>query len=129
MLPIFALSDAVWSALIILAGIAIKEFFLDRKRAQDAEAVRAAQGKTLQTVVEDVKKIEVATNSMKDKLVAKTEAEALARGGVEERSRADARADAKESETEDHPDKGIRGDIAAVPEKTADEIERREKGG
>lgn len=37
----------------------------------------------------DVHRVEIATNSMKDQLVLKTEAEALARGGIEERQRAD----------------------------------------
>ncbi len=45
----------------------------------------------LQTVARDVHTIELATNSMKDQLIEKTESEALARGGIEERARADIR--------------------------------------
>lgn len=41
----------------------------------------------------DVHRVEIATNSMKDQLVQKTEQEALARGGVQERQRADDRAE------------------------------------
>ncbi len=46
----------------------------------------------LRDVASDVLKIEIATNSMKDQLMAKTESEALARGGIEERARAEIRA-------------------------------------
>lgn len=46
----------------------------------------------VKTVKDNVQKIEVATNSMKDALIISTEKEALARGGVEERARADKRA-------------------------------------
>ena len=62
-----------------------------RRRALAADTTRTAQGKQLETVAADVRKVELATNSMKDQLVQKTEAEALARGGVEERARADQR--------------------------------------
>lgn len=41
--------------------------------------------------VDDIHRVEKATNSMKDALVAKTEEEGVARGGMEERARADAR--------------------------------------
>lgn len=41
----------------------------------------------------DIRKVEIATNSMKDALVAVTGAEAFARGANEERQRADHRAD------------------------------------
>lgn len=43
----------------------------------------------MSNVQTDVRKVELATNSMKDQLVLKTEQEALARGGVQERQRAD----------------------------------------
>jgi hypothetical protein len=42
-------------------------------------------------IKENVQKVEKATNSMKDALVLATEKEALARGGIEERARADAK--------------------------------------
>ncbi len=50
-------------------------------------------------VKDDVQKIEKATNSMKDALVLATEKEALVRGGVEERARADAKLEKKEAQS------------------------------
>jgi hypothetical protein len=102
-----AMSDAVWLAIIGVVAMAVKEYF-DRQRAKDA-AIKTDEVKdTLKTstdkqsakqdvilaqnevVLAKVEEVHLATNSMKDDLVKKTEEEALARGGSEERARADA---------------------------------------
>ncbi len=46
----------------------------------------------LKTMAKELHTVEINTNHMKDQLMAKTESEALARGGVEERARAEIRA-------------------------------------
>lgn len=58
--------------------------------------------------------VQHATNSMKDQLVAKTEAEALARGGVEERQRADVR---EEKANDGTIGSTIKKDVATILEK------------
>lgn len=54
---------------------------------------------TMKSMAKDLRTVELATNSMKDQLVAKTESEALARGGIEERARADIRDKKERGET------------------------------
>lgn len=60
---------------------------------QDATAAR--QDEKLDEVAAKVEEVHRATNSLTDRLVESTAAEALARGGVEERARADKRAESK----------------------------------
>jgi hypothetical protein len=98
---LFAVGDAVWLALFGLIGLVLKEYFDSRRGQRAAQLVEKvktdlqrdtmAQNAKLETVVEKVEEIHKATNSMKDELVRKTEAEALARGGFEERERAEAK--------------------------------------
>lgn len=66
---IIGVSDQVWLALIAILG-QIMLFWMQMRTNSKVEQVH------------------IATNSMKDQLVLKTEQEALARGGVEERNRA-----------------------------------------
>ncbi len=106
--PLLALevSDAVQLVLangvILILTMVVKDW-IDKQRAREIKAESKARNdataKKLDDVVgnvaamgENVQKIETATNNMKDQLVLKTEAEALSRGGVEERARADERA-------------------------------------
>ncbi len=105
---IFAVSDVVWQALIgavvtiVLAWMAQRTRNTVKETAATAavkveevkttlEVKTAEQNQKLEKVAEKVEEVHKATNSMKDQLVLKTEAEALARGGVEERARAEQR--------------------------------------
>ncbi len=67
------------------------------------ETVNTVTDAKLNTVISDIHKVELATNSMKDQLVAATEKEALARGGHEERVRVQ---DLKEKEKEKEKESG-----------------------
>ncbi len=73
--------------------------FAASEAAEKREVVRTTlenatikQDEKLENVVSKVEEVRHATNSLTDRLVASTEREALARGGVEERARADANA-------------------------------------
>lgn len=100
--------------------------------AQKASEVKSdAREKKLDVVAADVRKVELATNSMKDQLVARAEAEGLARGGTQERARADLVAkDVRESDAKQEiaiKSMEIRKDIAKVPEKVVEKIEEKEE--
>lgn len=73
---LLAVGDQVWLAVIAILGQALLFWMQSRTNLRVAN---------LGVKVEEV---HIATNSMKDQLVAKTEQEALARGGVVERNRA-----------------------------------------
>lgn len=96
-MTLFALSDNVWLAIIGVIAMIAKDY-LDRLRHKEADekievvkTVTLSQDAKIDTIATDVRKVELATNSMKDQLVLKTEAEGLARGANEERQRADAK--------------------------------------
>lgn len=78
--------NAVVTVVTVAAGVVMAYFALKEKMIEFQKKSEAK----LDIVVKDVHKIELATNSMKDALVLATEKEALARGGKEERDRADA---------------------------------------
>lgn len=61
-----------------------------RKSSLDVMEVTVKQNEKLDSVAAQIEVIHKATNSLTDRLMAKTEAEGVARGGVEERARADA---------------------------------------
>ncbi len=106
---IFAVSDVVWQALIgavlaiimgwqgqratreaRLAAVAAEKVRVDL--AKESATTRSALDGTnhkLDGVAEQIHEVHVATNSMKDALVSATEREAFARGGKEERERAE----------------------------------------
>ncbi len=109
------MSDVVWQALIA-AVVAIYMEWSRRQVASKVAAVAAKQEvataavkevkKTLEvttstqnskidTVLEKVEEVHKATNSLTDRLVQTTEKEALARGGIEERARAEDRRNKK----------------------------------
>jgi transcription termination factor NusB len=86
-------------AIVGVCSLLIKEYF-DMRRgqiaAQKAEEVKRvlavntiASNEKLEVVANKVEEVHKATNSMKDQLVATTEAEALARGVLKEKTRAD----------------------------------------
>ncbi len=109
------MSESTWVLLIILLTNIINSIMVIlNRRAADKEAEKTKQkveevrtdlatNTTVQAVkldhvsarvdavAENVQAVHLATNSLTDRLVAKTEAEALVRGGVEERARADTR--------------------------------------
>lgn len=133
---LFAISDAVWLAVIGILYMAVKEYF-DRVRARDVRehVIRAEQkidekgreqSQKLDTVVENVKVIEKATNSMKDALVLATEKEGLERGAREERERSSRSIKNEGPSQKSTTISDLKKDIERVPEKTADEIEKRE---
>lgn len=120
------MSDAVLTALIgavvavILGAI------------QMIQVVLLARMKlSLGEIRDQVEEVHVATNSMKDALVLSTEKEALLRGGVEERARADerreVRVEAKQVSVDKRAELELKKDIAAVPEKTAEKVVKRIK--
>lgn len=80
-----------WSDKAILAMIAciqtIGLAWIDYRNNQRTQATE----KSSSVILTQVAEIHKSTNSMKDALVKTTEKEALARGGVEERARADER--------------------------------------
>ena len=79
------MSDGVQIALIngivTIAAVAVSRWFSSRENQVTAAKVAV--------VADKVEQVHLATNSLQDKLVAKTEQEALQRGGIEERARAD----------------------------------------
>ena len=103
------MSDVVWQAIIA----AIVAIYMEWSRRQTASKVKEVavkqdiavtkveevkntlvvtqdqQHKELVTVLEKVEEVHRAANSMKDQLVLKTEKEALVRGTLEERARAE----------------------------------------
>ncbi len=86
-----------WAVVISAVGIVFMQaltMVLSYLRERDRLNREIELAVKLNTIQGNVQKIETATNSMKDALVEKTEQEALARGGIEERARADAKADA-----------------------------------
>lgn len=90
-----AWKERVWTAfllglLAVFQVVALK--WIDTRAADRTASTR----EEIKTVGTEVKEIHHATNSMKDALVEATEKEALARGGVEERKRADERAEVKQ---------------------------------
>ncbi len=106
---LFATSDIVWQALIA-AGLAIVLAWMSQ-RAQAAAATAAIAAERvrielakesvttrtlidgtnhkLDGVVEQIHEVHLATNSLTDRLVETSKSEAFARGGKEERERAD----------------------------------------
>lgn len=112
---LLAVSDVVWNALIVaVAGIVLA--YMNHRAAERAtkaatdaaekveqvkvtlETTTETQGRKLDTVAEgveivkaDIHKVELATNSLTDRLVEKTGREGYERGGREERERADER--------------------------------------
>lgn len=104
-LAIIGLATVFVNAVTVVATMIVKEL-LDQRRAvviKDATVVAAekvetklievtaAQNEKLDDMAAKVEVVHKATNSLTDKLIASTEAEALARGGVEERARAEGR--------------------------------------
>ena len=102
---LFGLSDAVWLAILGVITMALKEWIDQWKARRLAEKVgmvaekaevAVSQAQDTATAVKDVaakvEEVHKATNSLTDRLVEATEKEALARGGVEERARAEERA-------------------------------------
>ncbi len=105
------MSDVVWQALIaaILAvymewsrrqvaskvyEVAVKQDIAVEKVEQvktNLDMTSKIQDRKIEVVLEKVEEVHKATNSLTDRLVAKTEKEALVRGGVEERARAEER--------------------------------------
>ena len=78
------IGDQVWVAILAIIYMIVKEYLDERRAARTDNKVAVIAGK--------VEEVHVATNGLTARLVAKTEAEALSRGGVEERERADERA-------------------------------------
>lgn len=89
---LFAISDPVWLAILGVVSLLIKEYFDRVRSAANTAQIKADVGQKLEVVGVNVQKIETATNSMKDALILATEKEALQRGAVDERARADAAA-------------------------------------
>ncbi len=108
---IFAVSDVVWQA-VIAAVLAVILAWMSQRATRQATAAALAADKVrvelaresakvrtaidgtnhkLDGVAEQIHEVHVATNSMKDALVSATEKEAFARGGKEERERAEKR--------------------------------------
>ena len=114
------MSDVVWQALIAallaiymewsrrrsaekVAEVAVKQDIATRAVGQVKTTLETAtkqQGAQMDVVLEKVEEVHKATNSLTDRLVATTEAEALARGGIEERTRAEERTRVKEQKKE-----------------------------
>jgi hypothetical protein len=119
-MPVFAELDASGYVVVIAALVTGLTSLISAVAAAIVLVKQAAMKK-------DIRTIEQATNSMKDALVAKAGAEGVARGGMEERARAD---DRKVVADQAAVDAGaaaeIKADIAAVPEKVVDEIDKRD---
>lgn len=85
------------TALIVAIGVIIMAIFrfIDQRaiqrRLDEQDRQAREQTQNVKAVVKQVEEVHKATNSLTDRLVEKTEREALARGGVEERARAEAR--------------------------------------
>lgn len=77
----------------------------------------------MNTVSTDIRKVEVATNSMKDQLVLKTEQEALSRGGVQERERADVR---QEKAEDRQVTSTVQQNLTKVLDKQTEVLEKQE---
>lgn len=86
---LFAVSDAVWNTLIG-AFVVLIPIWLDYRSKQRTIALT----KSLDETKENVKTIEVATNSMKDALVAATKTAGELQGRADERAEQQARTDA-----------------------------------
>lgn len=89
----------------IIAANKVKEKLEEVTKDQNEkmQKVAMAQNEKLDSVVVQVEEVHKATNSMKDELVKKTEAEGIARGGIEERARAEERAKLDEKIKTDVP--------------------------
>lgn len=85
--PLLAVSDQVWITAIGAAATVLGSWIAAKYAVQKGTA---ATNLKIDDVAEKVEVVRHATNSLTEQLVAKTEAEALSRGGVEERRRADA---------------------------------------
>lgn len=126
-MSLFAVSDAVWQTLINAVVGAVVTLAL------------AYMAHKLGKVSAQVQEVKKATDGMKDQLVAQASAEGMARGGIEERQRADARKAVDDKATIDASAAAdlkadaaeIKAGLAAVPETTAEKVVEKleEKGG
>lgn len=121
-MELLAVSDEVWitgiGAIVTIAGAWISAWFAAKSAVQKGTAATNEKidkvAEKVEVVTENVEVVRHATNSLTEQLVAKTEKEALARGGVEERARADARHESSSGE----PSSGtheIEGTIELTP--------------
>lgn len=97
LLALLGISDIVWQALIA-GAVTVTVVKMQLRAAKEVREVKDTLATTtvqtnqkLDKVAEKVEEVHVATNSLTDRLVASTAAEALARGGIEERKRAEER--------------------------------------